>query len=77
KHTFDESDEVWISNSGTTTLKFYLADTKGKQPGDTFVTLNSGEQTVLAGALGKLTDTYLTVLNTDPLHPGKFGVELV
>ncbi|HEY4785611.1 MAG TPA: hypothetical protein VIH57_06160 [Bacteroidales bacterium] len=77
KHTFGENDHVWLSNTGTTQLKFYLANAKGAQPGDTFITLATGEQIVLASALGELTNTYLTVLNTDPLHDGAFGVELV
>ena len=77
KHTFGETDEVILSNTGTTTLKFYLANARDAQPDATSITLASGDQTVLASALGKLADTYLTVLNTDALHAGEFGVELV
>ncbi|HEY4786910.1 MAG TPA: hypothetical protein VIH57_12720, partial [Bacteroidales bacterium] len=77
KHTFAESDEVWLSNTGTTQLKFYLANAKGVQPGDKSITLDKGEQTVLASQLGKLTDTYLTVLNMDAVHEGAFSAELV
>ena len=77
KHTFGETDQVLLTNTGTTQLKFYLAHAKDAQPGDTFITLATGEQTVMAGALGKLTDMYLTVVNTDPLHAGEFSAELV
>jgi hypothetical protein len=77
KHTFGLSDQVMLINSGVTELKFYLASAKNMKPGTTFITLASGEQTVLASALGKLTDTYLTVNNTDSIHEGSFGIELV
>lgn len=77
KHTFGEEDEVLLSNNGNTSLKFYLANTKDALPGAKSFTLATGEQTVLASALGNLTDTYLCVLNMDTLHGGAFGVDLV
>jgi hypothetical protein len=77
KHTFGEDDQIWLSNTGTTSLTFYLANGKGKQPGEKSVTLAEGEQTILAGELGKLTDAYLTVFNTDPVYAGAFGIELI
>ena len=77
KHTFGEDDEIWLSNTGNTQLKFYLANAKGVQPGDKSITLDKGEQSVLASALGKLTDTYLTVFNTNTVHEGAFSIELI
>jgi len=78
KHTFGEGDEVYLYNGGTTPLKFYLAGTKDAQPGSISLTLAAkGEQTVLASALGKLTDTNLCVINTDTLHLGAYSAELV
>ena len=76
KHTFGANDEVTLTNNGNTQLKFYLAPAKEAQPGETFITLGHGEETVLASALGKLTDTYLIVLNTDANYMGEFGVEI-
>jgi hypothetical protein len=78
KHTFGESDQIILTNTGTTQLKFYLGATKDAQPGTAGVTVaGKGEQTVLASAIGKLTDTYFIVQNTDALYGGEFEVELV
>jgi hypothetical protein len=77
KRTFGESDEITLTNHGPSQLKFYLAHTKNKQPGTTAITLDEGDQTVLASALGNLSDTYLTVLNTNSLLNGEFTVEVL
>ena len=77
KRTFGETDEVWISNPGPAPLKFYLHPVKNGQPNSEGIILVKEEQTVLASVLGKLTDTYLTVLNTDPLLPGEFTIAIL
>lgn len=77
KHTFGEADEVILVNPGQAPLKFYLASGKDMQPNSVFVSMGNGEQTVLASSLGKLTDTYLTVFNTDPSQIGEFNVEIL
>jgi hypothetical protein len=76
KHTFDEEDALLLTNNGSTPLTFYLATVKNAQPGNTVVILNPGEQKVNATALGKLTDTYLTVQNPGVL-PVEFEVEIL
>jgi hypothetical protein len=77
KHTFDDTDQVILSNQGYPPLKFYLAPDKDLPPDAVFVTLNTGKQTVSSADLGKLSNKFLTVLNTDPLHPGEFAITLV
>ena len=77
KHTFDESDEVILSNPGLTPLKFYLSETQNAQPNGTAITLANGKQTVLASSLGQLTDTYLTVFNTSTIQTGEFSIEIL
>ena len=77
KHTFGETDEVKITNPGPAPLKFCLLNLKDSQPNSEGITLATGRQTVLASALGKLTDTYLTVINTDPLLPGEFNLDIL
>jgi hypothetical protein len=76
RHTFDDTDEITLTNPGNVPLKFYLAPFKDSQPNGIFVTLGTGNKTVLANELGNLNDTCLMVLNTDPLHIGEFMVEL-
>lgn len=76
KHTFDEEDELLLTNNGSTPLTFYLATGKNAQPGETVFILNPGEQHVNATALGKLTDTYLTVQNPGALT-AEFEVEIL
>jgi hypothetical protein len=76
KHTFDQEDELLLTNSGSTPLSFYLASVKNASPGETVFTLSPGEQKVLASALGKLTDTYLTVQNSS-IITGEFEVEIL
>ncbi|HEY4787054.1 MAG TPA: hypothetical protein VIH57_13445 [Bacteroidales bacterium] len=77
KHTFGQDDEIWLSNPGQTPLTFYLAEIKGSKPDSTAITLNAGQETVLASALGKLTNTFLTVYNPGSVITGEFEVELI
>jgi hypothetical protein len=77
KHTFVETNELKLFNNGASQLKFYLAHGKNAQPGTTAVVLDKGDLTVLASALGLLTDLYLTVQNTNALVSGEFKVELL
>lgn len=77
KHTFGITDEVTLENKGTTDLLFYLAPTKDALHKTDTITLHPGEQqTMLASALGLLTDTHLMVYNTHPIEKGEFIVEL-
>ena len=77
KHTFGQDDEIWLSNPGQTPLTFYLAEIKGSKPDSTAITLNAGQETILASALGKLTNTFLTVYNPGTIITGEFEVELI
>jgi hypothetical protein len=77
KHTFGEEDQIVLFNKGNTDLKFYLAGEKNMQPGEKFVTMGPGTQTVLASTLGNLSNKYLTVLNTSALMNGQFELELI
>jgi hypothetical protein len=77
KHTFGADDKIYLSNEGTTTLKFYLSNTKDALPSTLSVTLASGNQTILANTLGALTDTYLTVQNTSTTQMGSFEIEIL
>jgi hypothetical protein len=76
KHTFDEEDELLLANNGSTPLLFYLAPAKNAQPGEKSFTLGPGEQKVFVTALGKLTDTYLTVKNPEA-SIAEFEVEIL
>lgn len=77
KHTFHETDEISLSNTGNTTLKFYLAPARKKQSTGQGITLAPGKKIELASALGNLTDPYLTVVNTDTNQSGSFEVEIL
>ena len=77
KHTFGVNDQISLTNSGNSILKFYLAAERDIQPGTQFINLPHGKQIVLASALGNLTDSYLTVFNTDPLLSGNFEIEIL
>ena len=77
KHTFGQDDEIWLSNPGQTPLTFYLAEIKGSKPDSTAITLNAGQETILASVLGKLTNTFLTVYNPGSVITGEFEVELI
>jgi len=77
KRTFKDTDKIKLFNAGTTQLKFYLARAKDRQPDAVFLSLDAGEQTVLASELGNLDNKYLMVLNTDVLYTGAFSVELI
>jgi len=77
RHTFGETDQIDLLNSGNAALKFYLAGAKDARPGTQGITLAKGEQTVLASALGKLTDAYLMVMNTDQVLKGEFEIEIL
>jgi hypothetical protein len=77
KRSFGETDQILLSNTGDSKLKFYLAQTKDLGPGTVFVEMNKGEQTVLASALGDLENAYLKVLNTDALVAGSYTIKLL
>jgi hypothetical protein len=77
KHTFSADDKLLLVNNGSAMLKFYLGSSKELQPGNQSYTLAAGQETVLAGALGDISNTYLTVMNTDTDLVGAFEVEIL
>jgi hypothetical protein len=77
KHTFAAGDEVYLENTGTTTLQFYLAATKDAMPGTKTYTLASGNATVAIGELGDVANAFVTVYNPDANNTGGFYVELI
>jgi len=77
KHTFSEGDEIYLNNKGVAPLDFYLSPAKGERPVATTFKLAHGEQTVQAQSLGKLSDTYVMVYNSDPNLPAEFELEIL
>lgn len=79
KHTFATTDTLKLENKGTTSLQFYLAQTKNATAPTTGITLRPAEQqTQPATHLGDiLTATYLIVYNPQTLVKGEFVVELL
>ena len=78
KHTFGATDQINLLNSGTTQLKFYLAQTKDANPPAAVVTLEpSTQQTIDASALGNIANSFLMVYNADANMKGEFSVEIL
>ncbi|HEX3007913.1 MAG TPA: hypothetical protein VHO90_09895, partial [Bacteroidales bacterium] len=77
KHTFEDDDEIMLSNTGDSKLRFYLAPRKDSDCGTVFIEMNKGEQTLLASSLGDLDNPYLKVFNADALLSGSFTIKIL
>jgi len=77
KHTFVDSDEVYLNNTGTTTLQVYLAASKDLRPTATAYKLTPGERTVAIKTLGNLADTFLIVFNPEVVTKGSYEIEIL
>jgi hypothetical protein len=76
KHTFDIGDQIVLNNTGNTPLKFYLAAERNMAAGTQGITIEHGKVTQDASGLGKFSDLFLIVQNTDIHFPGSFEIEL-
>ena len=77
KHTFTETDEVFIDNTGTTALQFYLAEGKDQRPTATALLIAPGKHTVSVKDLGANGNTFVSVFNPEPNLAGEFEIEIV
>ena len=78
KHTFSETDEIYLSNTGVAPLEFYLAENKSEKPGTSIYKLAPAtSQTIPETTLGKLTNTYVTVYNPDANLVGEYEIEIL
>jgi len=77
KHTFNESDQIYLNNKGVAPLEFYLSPAKGERPTGTTYKLAHGEQTIPVQSLGKITDTFVMVYNSDPHLSAEYELEIL
>jgi len=77
KHTFTDTDEIYLNNTSTVTLQVYLAASKDVRPTATAYKLAPGERTVSIKSLGNIADTYIIVFNPDANTIGSYEIELV
>lgn len=78
KHTFEETDKIRIQNTGTTELKFYLANTKtGVPTGEAYTILPNTDQTISASLLGSLSNKYFMVYNPDDDNIATYIIDLL
>lgn len=79
ERTVDAEAQVILSNTGVTTLRFYLADKKTETIGETFVEVLAGESTtVYVSVLGDIaTLHFLMVFNPDLINKGEYTVEFL
>ncbi|MEI6816734.1 MAG: hypothetical protein WCL14_09010 [Bacteroidota bacterium] len=80
KHKLEVIDQLWLENSGLTTLKIYVAATKGgPEVGGAFVLLVPGEiRTITATDLGNIALNYfICVQNMDANITGDFNLEFL
>jgi len=77
KHTFTDTDEIYLNNIGTVALQVYLATSKNLHPSATTYKLTPGEHTIPIKSLGSITDTYITIFNPDANIVGSYEVEIV
>jgi len=78
EHGFAATDELTLSNTGNTTLVFYLSANKTSlPPTGTGITLAPGAvQLITADKLGVLANHYLLVYNADSINKGAYEVDL-
>lgn len=77
KHTFTDTDEIFIDNSGTSPLKIYLAESKDQRPTATAFNVLPGKHTLPIKNLGNIAFTYVCIFNPDANLIGEFEIEII